>query len=1153
MPLLVNSVPNLVQGVSQQPDSLRHPGQCEEQVNAWSTVVEGLVKRPNTNFVSKVSTSGGSGLFTHFVKRDEQNKYCVTVSLGGVGVIDLDSGNHISVATTSTATSYLNGISTALSDIRAITVADYTFLVNKKKTVLKSTDEETQTAPLVKEALISVNLGDYEKEYGIFINDQLINYDSSAPDPTNPSHTLGQRAHASEFEPAEFEPEGEATYRSGKGTSSGYNADTNRIAADLASLINHQLTTVNGTSTNQGIEAVTITGGFGLPYTGEPFYSNHYGRWMGTFERNDPLGYQGYHYQIQFAIRQAGSEVAYGRLFTNKDGSVQKTVLTNKGSGFNATSSDPYELILTIFKIRTLRTITLENLKETPGQHPNRTSNTTTTVTSSNASDLGYTFPTLPTPSVPSVNNLYFSATVKQSVIKIKSENYVLHNSQVYRLIEEHDNQVAVIEPGVTTGWTRYWEEESTITTAKAWSNSANYFFSDFSLRTTDGLANEGLTPIYKTIDSITDLPKSCYNNFRVKVTGDTDINQDDYYVRFETKDGEDFGEGSWLETTGWDRDNNQSSQVGNLQNAIDPTTMPITLVPAVFDSNNKITGFILESPNERITREGSVGWGLRQAGNDDNNPFPSFINKTINDVFFFKNRLGFLTDSNVIFSEADEYYNFFRTTTQQLLDSAPIDVGLSHTKVAHLQYAKAFQEKLMLFGDSSQFVLRGADVLSPKTVSISPVTEYDTTDNVEPLVLGNYIYFPFNRDKYVGMYEYYVDNNTEVFEAQEITEHVPKYIPSTIRMMAGSTTQNVVLVQSQSAPDQSSLFVYKYFWSGKEKIQSAWQKFTFGGIIRGFDFVDSTLYLFVNRSGGLYLEKLVLEEGYVDKGITGEYLFWNSAYPILLDCNTSYYEGITHQYDAVNNVTTLSNIPFNLDVSTVEIWSKYGRKYDLTGANPIATIVNNSTINIEGPLYDYITYNGTIYKCNISHDSGRRDQGSDLAYLYKPDGAFGSVIWSTLTDPDEADRVTTAAEWREDVWYEGYENFVIGYSYNMLYKFSDQTLKQPTEKGGRSASNYTYQTLRTGSLNYGDTGFFQVQVKPKHRDTYNYPFNSNLLGEGSLVNKFTPQDGHFRFPIQAQPGQVEIEITSNSALPVKLLGAEFESMVITRSRRYGA
>jgi hypothetical protein len=1142
MPLLVNSVPNLAQGVSQQPDSLRLPGQCEEQVNAWATVVEGLVKRPNTNFVSKVSTDDGAGLFTHFVKRDEDNKYCVTVSLGGVGVIDLEDGTHISVATTPTASIYLSGTTSPLTDIRALTVADYTFLVNKKKTVLKSTDEETQTKVLAKEALISVNLGDYEKEYGVFVDDELINYDGSAPDPTNPTHTIGNRSHS-------FEPEGEATYRSGAGTTSGYNADTNRIAADLASLINYQLTTINATSTSQGVEAITISGGAGFPYTGEPFYSNHYGRWVGTYARNDPASL-GDHIQITFSVYQSGSEAsARGLLFTNKDdGSISRAILTNKGKGFNPSSS--FSLRIDIKRMRSYNTIRVENGRDVIGQYPGAPWNIEF-VLPATAADKGYTFPTLSTPSVPSVSNTYFSATVKQSIIKIKSENYVSHNSQVYKLLKEHDNQTSIIEPGVTTGWTEYWEEENTITNAKAWSNSSNYFFSDFTLRTTDGLANEGLTVIYKEVDAITDLPKSCYNDFRVKVTGDTDVNQDDYYVIFKTKDGASFGEGSWIETVGWDSDKTEANQIGNLQNAIDPTTMPVTLVPTSFDSSNNITGFILESPNEALTKEGAVGWTLRQAGNNDNNPFPSFINKTINDVFFFKNRLGFLTDSNVIFSEADEYYNFFRTTTQQLLDSAPIDVGLSHTKVARLQYAKAFQEKLMLFSDSSQFVLRGADVLSPKTVAISPVSEYDTTDNVEPLVLGNYIYFPFNRDKYVGMYEYYVDNNTEVFEAQEITEHVTKYIPSTIRMMAGSTTQNTVLVQSLA--EQSSLYVYKYFWSGKEKIQSAWQKFTFnGGVIRGFDFVDSTLYLLVSRGGSLYLEKLFLEEGYVDRReVFGEYFFWDPAYPILLDCSTSSFEGVTHAYDAVNDVTTLSTIPINIsaddvDSGVLQIWSKYGRKYDFTR-------VDDTTITINGRLYDYVTYNGVIYKCLGSHDSGFRDkpfpfQGNPN---FRPGGSQ-AVNWTTLTG-DEATIVTSAPDWEENVWYEGVENFVIGYSYNMLYKFSEQTLKQPTERGGRSASNYTYQTLRTGSLNYADTGHFTILVTPKHRDTYYYPFNSNLLGEGALVNKFTPQDGHFQFPIQAQPDQVDIEIRNDSALPVKLLGAEFESMIIPRTRRYGA
>ena len=122
-----------------------------------------------------------------------------------------------------------------------------------------------------------------------------------------------------------------------------------------------------------------------------------------------------------------------------------------------------------------------------------------------------------------------------------------------------------------------------------------------------------------------------------------------------------------------------------------------------------------------------------------------------------------------------------------------------------------------------------------------------------------------------------------------------------------------------------------------------------------------------------------------------------------------------------------------------------------------------------------------------------------------------------------------------------------------MLYRFSDQALKQPTERGGRSASDYTFQTIRNGSINYADTGHFVVEVTPKYRDTYSYVFNPAVLGADLLLNNFTPQNGYFRFAVQGQPGEVTIEVKSDSALPAKLLAAEFESTMIPRSRRYGS
>ena len=56
MPLVSRTIPNLVQGVSQQPEVLRLSSQATEQINGFSSVVEGLKKRPPTNHVAKIST-----------------------------------------------------------------------------------------------------------------------------------------------------------------------------------------------------------------------------------------------------------------------------------------------------------------------------------------------------------------------------------------------------------------------------------------------------------------------------------------------------------------------------------------------------------------------------------------------------------------------------------------------------------------------------------------------------------------------------------------------------------------------------------------------------------------------------------------------------------------------------------------------------------------------------------------------------------------------------------------------------------------------------------------------------------------------------------------------------------------------------------------
>ena len=75
-----------------------------------------------------------------------------------------------------------------------------------------------------------------------------------------------------------------------------------------------------------------------------------------------------------------------------------------------------------------------------------------------------------------------------------------------------------------------------------------------------------------------------------------------------------------------------------------------------------------------------------------------------------------------------------------------------------------------MLFSNNGQFVLKGGDVLTPKSVSVTPVTNFNFESAVEPIPLGSYLYFPFTRGEFIGLREYTVNAASDTYDATEVT-----------------------------------------------------------------------------------------------------------------------------------------------------------------------------------------------------------------------------------------------------------------------------------------------------------------------------------------------------------------------------------------------
>jgi hypothetical protein len=708
MPLINTSLPNLVQGVSQQPATLRFDGQCEEQINALSSVTDGLKKRPNTRYLTNLINSEiADGAFIHFINRDENEKYVLVIHSNVAeifNIIDYDS-----VTLTGTATFAVNDYlyvppGTKPKDIlKALTVGDTTFILNTSKSINRATtkSDAITTSSTTNKALVFIKKGDYSTEYNIRIKTKY--------------YTSG-------------------TLNNGTTFTTGTNNN------ELSYFLNGSLPT----------GAVNITSGT-LSTTLHEFNAS-----FKTLNQNG--------------------------------GSTDLTV----GTGLIAK-----DLRDTIY--RALRNFGTVPSGGTSGSYPNFD---------------GY-------------DGFNTTKLTVGDVTEVSSDT----NQGTYNSIQHNQNHSEIIESSEVNHQQYVFEISS--------SDDVEFEISAF-----DSKSGSALGVVYKEVDSISDLPTIAPNDFKVKVRGSAEDNEDDFYVKFETDSGgSDISNGGWVEDVGFDE-----------YTTLNNTTLPYKLVNTAENTFNL----------------SAATWNTKQVGDSDSNPFPSFFSGTattgdrkISNMFFFKNRLGFLSEGSIIMSEAGEYFNFFRTTVRSLLDSDPIDINVASKKVTKLSSAVGFQENLILFGERGQFVLRGGDLLTPKTVSVTPITNYDSDTSTTPLELGSYLYFPFTRGNFTGLREFTVNASTDNYDSAEVTSHVPQYIPANILDIAGSTAENVICLVSSS--DTKDMYIYKYYWEGNQKVLSSWSKFTFPFNIRGMEFVDSDLYIVAAKNGKTELVKLPMEEKLTD------------------------------------------------------------------------------------------------------------------------------------------------------------------------------------------------------------------------------------------------------------------------------------------------
>ena len=404
-----------------------------------------------------------------------------------------------------------------------------------------------------------------------------------------------------------------------------------------------------------------------------------------------------------------------------------------------------------------------------------------------------------------------------------------------------------------------------------------NVTYSAFSITAVGGVSNNTLQAFQDEITNVSELPLESFHDHNIKVLN-SDTEDDDYYLKYVAAD-EVGGKGYWQETIARD-----------VSPGLDNTTMPHEL------ANTGETTFTF----------GPITYKNRLTGDDNTNPQPSFIGKSISSTFFYSNRFGVLSEDNVIFGVANDNYNFFAKSALTQIASDPIDLNVSSVRPVTLSDVLPSPQGLLLFSERQQFQVYATDasILTPTSAVIRTLSNYEMATNVQPVDIGTTTAFVSRVPGYSKLFTMALRDVEQTPVVVDISKAVLEWIPDTVDDLTVSPPNSIVMLVDR---DTSYLYLYRFYNNGSEDLFQAWVKWELPGDIQAARIINDAVTVISQQEdeytiGTIELDELPSGNIYAtSSGFTGNAPLDMATRPVAPDDDTD-----AVVYDEDNDITKI-------------------------------------------------------------------------------------------------------------------------------------------------------------------------------------------------------------------------------------------------------
>ena len=278
--------------------------------------------------------------------------------------------------------------------------------------------------------------------------------------------------------------------------------------------------------------------------------------------------------------------------------------------------------------------------------------------------------------------------------------------------------------------------------------------------------------------------------------------------MKFTPTEG-DSGDGKWEE-----------SRAPNVSAGVVPSTMPHELF------NTEVNVFIFRE----------FAWKERLVGDAVTNPNPSFIGYPIQQGFFHNNRLGFLTEDNVVMSQSGDVDNFFYTSALVSTDADPIDLSCSSIRPAKLHAIIPTAQGLILFSNKQQFIMfSDTEIITPTTAVIRGVSNYEMDRVIDPVDVGTSIAFVSKTPSYTRIYGASTRGSQDSPLIYDIGKIVSEWVPNDVTALMASPQNSLIALYGSSS---DTMYLYKTYQVDEKNLMQAWFKWKLPGKIQ-FSVID--------------------------------------------------------------------------------------------------------------------------------------------------------------------------------------------------------------------------------------------------------------------------------------------------------------------------